>query len=108
MVARVVTTLECDVDSKAVPATRSVTVTVNGKAVNLDLCDKHSSSFDSDMNKWLSKGTAVRKSRQRAKGRTGTTDMSKVRQWANDNGYDVKKTGAVPASVREAYENAHA
>ncbi|MDJ0347448.1 Lsr2 family protein [Streptomyces sp. H10-C2] len=34
-------------------------------------------------------------------------ETARIRAWAKENGYDVNDRGRVPATVREAYENAH-
>lgn len=38
-----------------------------------------------------------------SKATTPGEDVSAVRQWAKDNGHDVKDRGAIPKAVRDAY-----
>jgi hypothetical protein len=53
-------------------------------------------------------GRISRRSGQKPRATTERVDMSSVRAWARENGYQISDRGRVSGEVRAAYEAAHA
>jgi Lsr2 len=87
---------------------------LDGSEYEIDLSAKHSEELRSALGKYVSHsrrlgGTARRGAR--TAGRTGraagpAVNTTEIRNWARENGYDIKDRGRVPADVVAKYQAA--
>jgi hypothetical protein len=112
MVARTTVTIYDDLDNSEGAST--VSFTYRGTGYEIDLGQKNQAALDKALSKYIA---AARKktsrppmpsSRGRSKARTkGRPDLTAVRNWAHENGYDVSDRGRIPGEVQDAYDAAH-
>jgi hypothetical protein len=106
MAQKIEITLSCDLCGK--PGTQTRTISLDGRAMEVDLCAKDSKAFDKVTAKYLPHARKVR--RAPATGRRTTSDRqhsANVREWAKAQGYEVSDRGRIPVSVEEEYQAAH-
>lgn len=97
---KIVTVERTDDLSKTVDDTvETVTFAVRGVNYRIDLGKVNRDNFDAAFAPYIAAAVTGRKS-------TTVSDVDAVRKWGRDNGYDVKDRGALPKSVREAYDAA--
>lgn len=114
--------LEDDLDGSA--ADRTVHFSWDGANYEIELSRKNATAFEKVMKPYLEAARKVRggSSRQRSTGRRDSSqrgsgsrastrssrrDLSAIREWASQNGYEVSARGRIAGSVIEAYEAAH-
>jgi Lsr2 len=112
-VAQKITTLFIDdIDGGAAEGT--VRFALDGTEYEIDLNAKHSDELRSALGKYVSHarkvGGAARRA-GRAAGRAGrgsgsTLNTTEIRNWARENGYDIKDRGRVPADLVAKYQAA--
>lgn len=111
------TTYVDDLDD-TVEAEETVTFALDGTSYEIDLSAEHAASFRDDVATWVEharRTSGGRKSPARATtkstgaGRTSTDRdrAGSVREWARANGHEVSDRGRIPATVQQAYDNAH-
>lgn len=89
--------------------------TVEGVEYKLDLRQTNFDRFLKDMGKWIDKAERVGgRAKPRANKPSAVADRSgrkeqlqAIRDWANDNGYEVSSRGKIPLEVHDAFERAH-
>jgi hypothetical protein len=90
-----------------VPADKTIRFSVDGKEYEIDLSEKHAAGFWKAIRPYTEAGRPIRRGPGR---RTRTTvsrvNSAKVRDWAREQGYDVKPLGRVPADIVAKYEDA--
>jgi hypothetical protein len=99
-------------------ADESVTFALDGATYEIDLSSQNADKLRDVLADYVEAGRKVGGRSSRGRGRTASRgpvaavstsqDTAKIRAWAKDNGYEVNDRGRVPASIREAYEKAHA
>ncbi len=87
----------------------SVHFSVDGKGYEIDLTEENARKLRDALAPFISAG---RRSGAQATKRTRATassshDLSRVRQWARENGYTVSDRGRVPGAVLDAYDAAN-
>src|SRR5579859_3122885 len=112
-VAQKITTLFIDdIDGGAAEGT--VRFALDGTEYEIDLNAKHSDELRSALGKYVSHarkvGGASRRGGRvagRAAGRANPTlNTTEIRNWARENGYDIKDRGRVPADLVAKYQAA--
>jgi hypothetical protein len=93
-------------------ADETVTFALDGKTYEIDLTTANADKLRGLLEPYVKGGrrTGGRASGGRGKARassSGSQDTAAIRAWAKENGYEVNDRGRVPASIREAYENAN-
>ncbi|GAA1053892.1 histone-like nucleoid-structuring protein Lsr2 [Dietzia natronolimnaea] len=88
---------------------RRVTFGFEGSTYQLDLTDEHLQELQDAIDPYIQAGTRVSsgsKPRQRAVSGSGrrSEELQAIRDWANENGYDVAPRGRIKREVIEAYE----
>jgi hypothetical protein len=104
MAKRVVTELIDDIDGK--PADETVSLSLDGKAYQIDLRTKNAKALRKALAPYVDVARKVPGSRT-ARDATNATDASEVRAWAKRHGHEVPDRGRIPSAVRAAYEAAH-
>ena len=112
MAQKITTLFIDDIDGGAAEGT--VRFALDGTEYEIDLNAKHSEELRSALGKYVTHarkvgGTARRAGR--AAGRAGrgvgsTLNTTEIRNWARENGYDIKDRGRVPADLVAKYQAA--
>ena len=92
----------------------TVRFALDGAEYEIDLSAKHSEELRSALGKYVAHARKVGGAARRA-GRSGgraprsaasSLNTTEIRNWARDNGYDIKDRGRVPADVVAKYQAA--
>ena len=107
MAQRIQTLLIVDLDGGE--AADTVRFGLDGTEYEIDLSDAHSDEFRKALAQYLAHarrtgGTA--RIAARARRGSAAVDTAKVREWAKEQGIEVKDRGRVPANVVEQYQAA--
>jgi hypothetical protein len=105
---KVVTTTEYTDDIDGSKAEGTISFSFEGTNYEIDLSRSNSRAFEKAMAPYIGHARKARATRSRGRGRGGAKhDLSAVRTWASENGYQVAPRGRVAAEVLEAYDAAH-
>ena len=107
MAKKVQVLLVDDVDKES-PADETVTFALDGVSYEIDLTSENASRLRDALAVWI--GHAERTGGRRGSrgaGRPGRRDVSAVRAWARENGYEISDRGRISTEVQEAYEKAN-
>jgi nucleoid-associated protein Lsr2 len=112
-VAQKITTLFID-DIDGGPAEGTVRFSLDGTEYEIDLNAKHSEELRSALSKYATHarkvgGTARRGGRiagRAGRGAGSAQNTTEIRNWARENGIDIKDRGRVPADVVAKYQAA--
>ena len=113
MAQKITTLFIDDIDGGAAEGT--VRFALDGTEYEIDLNAKHSEELRSALGRYVSHarkvGGASRRA-GRAAGRAGrgsgsTVNTTEIRNWARENGYDIKDRGRVPADLVAKYQAAN-
>jgi nucleoid-associated protein Lsr2 len=114
LVAQKITTLFID-DIDGGEADGTVRFALDGTDYEIDLNAKHSEELRSALGKYVSHarkvGGTARRTSGRAAGRvsrggSSALNTTEIRNWARENGYDIKDRGRVPADLVAKYQAA--
>jgi hypothetical protein len=112
-VAQKITTLFIDdIDGGAAEGT--VRFALDGTEYEIDLNAKHSEELRSALGKYVSHARKVGGASRRAgrtagrasRGAGSTVNTTEIRNWARENGFDIKDRGRVPADLVAKYQAA--
>jgi hypothetical protein len=112
MAQKVQVVLTDDIDGSE--ADETIQFALDGVSYEIDLSDANAEALREALAPYAE---AARRVGGRASRRSGSSksrsggervDMSNVRAWARDNGYQISDRGRVSGEVRAAYEAAHA
>jgi hypothetical protein len=105
--------LTCDLDEAAIEATE-VVFGYDGRSYTFELCEDHLTEFNELLGAWAGAARRVggmnvaghpiprpRRAPERA-------ELTAIREWANQNGYELSERGRLPAGIRKEYEEAMA
>ncbi|MCU4183346.1 Lsr2 family protein [Acidiferrimicrobium sp. IK] len=113
MAQKVQVLLTCDLDDDDTPAVETVTFGFDGYTYAFELCEAHLEEFNNVMQGYIASARRADGGSRRprpaagAAARPAREDLSAVREWARENGYEISDRGRIPGEVREAYEAAH-
>lgn len=82
---------------------------LDGTEYEIDLNTKHSEELHAALANYVAharKATGLGKRTGRGRRAAQTVDTGKVREWARENGYDIKERGRVPADILAKYQTA--
>ena len=107
MAKKVQVLLVDDVDKES-SADETVTFALDGVSYEIDLTTENAAKLRDSLAMWIghAERTGGRRSAGRSPGRSGRRDVSQIRQWARENGYDISERGRISTEVQEAYEKA--
>ena len=109
MAKKVQVLLVDDVDKES-SADETVTFALDGVSYEIDLTSENATKLRDDLAVWI--GHAERTGGRRSSGgtksagRSARRDVSQIRQWARENGYDISERGRISTEVQEAYDKA--
>lgn len=106
MAQRVEVILEDDIDGGT--ATETMTFSLDGIAYEIDLNEKNAAKLRASFDPYVDAARKVTGRRRRtAAGKTSRREeLAKIREWAQENGYDVGDRGRISAKIHEAYAKA--
>jgi hypothetical protein len=88
----------------------TVKFALDGTEYEIDLSARHSEELRSALNRYTSHarkvGGTARRSSTRAGRKPSAVNTVEVRNWARENGYDIKERGRVPADLVTKYQAA--
>src|ERR1700722_17599383 len=105
-VAQKITTLFID-DIDGGPAEGTVRFSLDGTEYEIDLNAKHSEELRSALGKYATHARKVGGAARRGgRGAASAQNTTEIRNWARENGIDIKDRGRVPADVVAKYQAA--
>ena len=111
MARQVQTRLVDDLDESE--ASGTVRFGYEGGEYEIDLNDEHLQEFEEILAPYIEHGRRVRdgQGRGRQRARTGEPrtkrDLSAIRQWAREQGYQVSDRGRIAIEIRDRYDETH-
>ena len=104
----VVTELLVD-DLDGSTADRTINFTWDGTASEIELSKKNAVAFEKAVRPYVDAARRARgnRSRRSSAARSGKRDLSAIREWASQNGFDVSARGRIASTVIDAYESAN-
>ena len=114
MASKVQVLLVDDVDGGA--ATETVTFGLDGTTYEIDLSGKHAKQLRYGLTSWVEHSRKIGRAGGKARSGLTTTaraahltdrpDLTEVRSWARQNGFEVSDRGRVSGKVLQAYQDA--
>lgn len=94
-------------------ADETVQFTLDGISYEIDLSEANAEALREHLAPYVEAarrtgGRSSRRSGQKSRATTERVDMSNLRAWAREHGYQISDRGRVSSEVRAAYEAAHA
>lgn len=108
MAQRVQIILEDDLDGG--DASETVTFGLDGVTYEIDLNDKNAAALREALAGYVGAGRKVagrRRSGSASSSRSSSGELSKIREWARANGFEVSDRGRISQKVRDAYAKAN-
>ena len=117
MAQKVQVLLVCDLHDDETEGTETVAFGLDGSSYEIDLCEEHAGALRDDLASYV--GAARRAGRSGggtpkkssggggSKSTKSSSNVSEVREWARQNGFEVNERGRIASTVLEAYEAAH-
>jgi hypothetical protein len=87
----------------------TVTFAYQGRSFEIDLSDGNREKLEQLLQPYISAGRKAaegRPGRSGAQRSRGRSDLSAVRSWASENGYELKSRGRIPQAIMDAYDAA--
>ena len=114
MAQKVQVLLVDDIDGS--DADETVTFSLDGVSYEIDLTDANAQKLRDDLSTWIGharraggrKTTSRSTTARRASNAGSSADLTKVREWARSNGYEVSDRGRIKADIQATYDKAHA
>jgi len=107
MAKQIVTTTEYIDDIDGGPAVGTVTFAYDGTDYEIDLSKANARALEKVMATYVQHGRKVRPSRaRRSTTAASKRDLSMVRAWAHENGFEVSERGRIASAVLDAYDSA--
>jgi hypothetical protein len=114
MAQKVITEFIDDIDGS--PAERTFTFAVDGTNYEIDLSAENIAEFKSALGGFMESARKVKGTsngrRTRSTGAGGARQSREqtraVREWARQQGHHISDRGRIPASIQQAFEQAHA
>jgi hypothetical protein len=106
MAQRIQTLLVDDLDGSEAAGT--VRFGLDGTEYEIDLSTAHSAELHNALEQYIRHARRTGTARRTPRSRRGNTaaDTAKVREWAKEQGIEIKDRGRVPATVVEKYQAA--
>jgi hypothetical protein len=111
MAKQVKTTVEMTDDLDGNPADVTIEFAFDGVSYEIDLSNENAKEMREFLADHIAAGRVVSKPKGKVKAKATdangvTLDLSKVRVWANSNGYTVGAKGRIPQTILDAYKDA--
>ncbi|MDO5635482.1 MAG: Lsr2 family protein [Micrococcus sp.] len=86
---------------------QTVTFGFMGVQYEIDLSPSEAEEFHTVMDRYISNGRRVGGRRTSGSASSRKEDLTKMREWARANGYQVADRGRISREIRDAYANAN-
>lgn len=96
--------MESDISGK--PEAETVNFGLDGTEYEIDLTGDEQAKLRDALAKFIGAGRPVKRGRRKSAPQSGPS-AKVIREWAQENGYEVPDRGRIPAEVREAYVSAN-
>ncbi len=114
MAQKVIREFVDDIDGS--PAERTFSFAVDGVSYEIDLSTQNIAEFKSAIGGFIEsarkvKGSSGRRTRSAAPGGGGGQSREQtraVREWARQHGHNINERGRIPATIQQAFDQAHA
>jgi nucleoid-associated protein Lsr2 len=113
MAQKVIREFVDDIDGS--PAERTFSFAVDGVSYEIDLSTQNIAEFKSAIGGFIEsarkvKGSSGRRTRSPSggRGRQSREQTHAVREWARQRGHNISERGRIPASIQQAFDQAHA
>ena len=113
MAQKVIREFVDDIDGS--PAERTFSFAVDGVSYEIDLSTQNIAEFKSAISGFIEsarkvKGSSGRRTRSPSGGggRQSREQTQAVREWARQRGHNISERGRIPASIQQAFDQAHA
>jgi hypothetical protein len=106
MAQKVSVKVTCDMhDGEEVPAAESMSFTLDGKPMEIDVCGSHAAQLRELMTGYAghARRSAAGKTRPPARRQRDRRASASKRAWASEQGFEVSPRGRIPGEVEEAY-----
>ncbi|KQO80384.1 hypothetical protein ASF17_13845 [Frigoribacterium sp. Leaf263] len=111
MARRTVIQLTDDIDGTPIAdrAGRTVAFALDGIAYEIDLSDAHLAELHETLTPYTTAGRRTGRKSNAAAGATKTdkAELTKIREWARQNGHEVSDRGRVSSTIRDAFDAAN-
>ncbi len=90
-------------------SSETIEFSVNGKSYTIDLSKENAAEFHSSLDKYVAVATRVGapvKARKPGSVRAEKEQLAAIRNWAQENGYNIAARGRISAEVLAAYHKA--
>ncbi|WP_153397287.1 histone-like nucleoid-structuring protein Lsr2 [Ornithinicoccus halotolerans] len=96
-------------------ASETVEFALDGVSYEIDLSDENAAKLRDDLAPWIGmarRSGGRRQTRRRGAGSSGSSsparneELSKIREWAREQGYQVSERGRVAQEIKDAYHAA--
>jgi|tagenome__1003787_1003787.scaffolds.fasta_scaffold20914030_2 hypothetical protein len=105
---KTIVVMEDDLDGSA--AAQTITFSVDGTDMKIDLSDEHADEFRKVLEPYVNAAQVTGGKRQSRRRRANKTeeliDNRAVRAWAASNGVELSSRGRIPSSIIEQYRQA--
>jgi hypothetical protein len=115
MAQKVITEFIDDLDGS--PAERTFTFAVDGTNYEIDLSAENIAEFNSAIGGFIESARKIKgskhsdgrraRSTEAAGGRQSREQTQAVRKWARQHGHHISNRGRIPASIQQAFDQAH-
>ncbi|PMC74629.1 MULTISPECIES: Lsr2 family protein [unclassified Brachybacterium] len=96
-------------DLDGTKAAQTVTFGLDGVAYEIDLSEENAEKIREQIGTWAQQARRVGGRRTRGTAPASrSSESAKIREWARSAGYEVPDRGRISATIRKAYEEAHA
>ncbi len=113
MAQKVIREFVDDIDGS--PAERTFSFAVDGDSYEIDLSTQNIAEFKSAIGGFIESARKVKSSSRRRTrsasgggGRQSREQTQAVRKWARQHGHNISERGRIPASIQQAFDQAHA
>lgn len=108
MASKTTVTVLCDICG-SVKDTQTRRITLDGRAVEIDLCSKDNKALDKVAQHFVPFARKVSSPRRATPRRTSSSRQrsADVRNWAKERGYKVNDRGRIPEEIEREYAAAH-
>lgn len=98
-------------DLEGGPADETVNFGLDGRQYTIDLSEKNASALRDALSSYVASARRDKGSSKNRRAGSGATkknsDTAKIRQWAQENNYNVADRGRIHQEIQDAYYQAH-
>lgn len=76
---------------------------INGKNYSIDLNPEHTRQLEEAFAYWIGHARKIKGDKKSQRPAASSEHSRAIRQWANDNGYQISERGAIPTRIKDAY-----